>query len=207
MPSEVDSDIFLAVLELGGNEMASLPKTYITPEEYLALDRQAEVKSEYYAGQIIAFAGASKRHNLIVANVLAGIHRQLVDRPCNVYPSDMRVRISKTGMYAYPDIVVTCGEEQFADESSDILLNPIVLIEVLSETTANYDRGDKFDQYRRIESLREYILVSQEPYRADQYVRQNDTQWLLTEFHRAEDVIRLSSINCELALGEIYAKI
>ena len=187
--------------------MASLPKTYITPEEYLALDRQAEVKSEYYAGQIIAFAGASKRHNLIVANVLAGIHRQLVDRPCNVYPSDMRVRISKTGMYAYPDIVVTCGEEQFADENSDILLNPIVLIEVLSESTANYDRGDKFDQYRRIESLREYILVSQEAYRADQYVRQNDTQWLLTEFHRAEDVIRLSSINCELALKELYAKL
>jgi len=187
--------------------MASLPKTYITPEEYLALDRKAEVKSEYYAGQIIAFAGASKQHNLIVANVLAGIHRQLVDRPCNVYPSDMRVRISKTGMYAYPDIVVTCGEEQFADENSDILLNPIVLIEVLSESTANYDRGDKFNQYRRIESLREYILVSQEPYRADQYVRQNDTQWLLTEFHRAEDVIRFSSINCELALKEIYAKI
>jgi Uma2 family endonuclease len=187
--------------------MASLPKTYITPEEYLALDRQAEVKSEYYAGQIIAFAGASKQHNLIVANVLAGIHRQLVDRPCNVYPSDMRVRVSKTGTYAYPDIVVTCGEEQFADENSDILLNPIVLIEVLSESTANYDRGDKFDQYRRIESLREYILVSQEPYRADQYIRQNDTQWLLTEFHRVEDVIRLSSINCELALKEIYAKI
>jgi Uma2 family endonuclease len=187
--------------------MASLPKTYITPEEYLALDRNAEVKSEYYAGRIIAFAGASKRHNLIVVNVLAGIHRQLLDRACNVYPSDMRVRISKTGMYAYPDIVVTCGEEQFADNNSDILLNPIVLIEVLSESTANYDRGDKFDQYRRIESLREYILVSQEPYRADQYIRQNDTQWLLTEYHRAEDIIRLNSISCELALKEIYAKL
>jgi Uma2 family endonuclease len=187
--------------------MASLPKTYVTPEEYLALDREAEVKSEYLAGQIIAFAGASKQHNLIVANILAGIHRQLIDRPCNVYPSDMRVRVSRTGMYAYPDIVVTCGEEQFADDNSDILLNPIVLIEVLSESTASYDRGDKFDQYRRIESLCEYILVSQKPYRADQYVRQNDTQWLLTEFHRAEDIIRLGSINCELALKEIYAKI
>jgi Uma2 family endonuclease len=187
--------------------MASLPKTYITPEDYLALDREAEVKSEYYAGQIIAFAGASKRHNLIVANVLAGIHRQLIDRPCNVYPSDMRVRISKTGMYAYPDVVVTCGEEQFADDNNDILLNPVVLIEVLSDSTANYDRGDKFEHYRRIESLREYILVSQEPHRADQYVRQNDTQWLLTEFHTAEDVIEFSSINCKLALREIYAKV
>ena len=187
--------------------MSSLPKTYLTPEEYLAFDRKAEVKSEYYAGQVIAFAGASKRHNLIVANVLAGIHRQLVDRPCNVYPSDMRVRISKTGMYAYPDVVVTCGEEQFADDNNDILLNPIMLIEVLSESTANYDRGDKFEHYRRIETLREYILVSQELHRVDQYVRQNDTQWLLTEFHTGEDSIKFSSINCELSLKEIYAKI
>ncbi len=187
--------------------MASLPKTYITSEEYLALDRKADVKSEYYAGQIIAFAGASKRHNLIVANVLAGIHRQLIDRPCNVYPSDMRIRISKTGMYAYPDVVVTCGEEQFADENSDILLNPIVLIEVLSESTANYDRGDKFEHYRRIESLREYILVFQELHRVDQYVRQNDTQWLLTEFHTPKDIIKLNSITCELAVKEIYAKL
>jgi Uma2 family endonuclease len=187
--------------------MASLPKAYITPEEYLALDRKAEVKSEYYAGRIIAFAGVSKRHNLIVANVLAGIHRQLIDRPCNVYPSDMRVRISNTGMYAYPDVVVTCGEELFADDNSDILLNPIALFEVLSESTANYDRGDKFEHYRRIDSLREVILVFQELYRIDQYVRQNDTQWLLTEFHAAGDIIKFRSITCELTLKEIYAKV
>ena len=186
--------------------MASLPKSFIAPEDYLALDRKAEIKSEYYAGQIIAFAGASKRHNLIVANVLAGIHRQLINRPCNVYPSDMRVRISKTGMYAYPDVVVTCGEELFADDQDDILLNPIVLIEVLSESTASYDRGDKFEHYRRIESLQEYLTISQAPYRVDQYVRQNDTQWLLTEFDDEEDLIHLNSINCELALKEIYAK-
>ena len=187
--------------------MASLPKPYITPEEYLALDRKAEVKSEYYAGQVIAFAGASKRHNLIVANVLAGIHSQLMNRPCNVYPSDLRVKISKSGMYAYPDVVVTCGEEQFEDSNNDVLLNPIILVEVLSESTASYDRGDKFEHYRRIESLREYIIISQEPYRVDQYVRQNDSQWLLTEFHVAEGIVRLNSINCELSLNEIYAKI
>lgn len=187
--------------------MASLSKTYITAEEYLALDRKAEIKSEYYAGQIISFAGASKQHNLIVANVLAGIHRQLVDRPCNVYPSNLRVRISKTGMYAYPDVVVTGGPEQFADERNDILLNPIVLIEVLSESTANYDRGEKFENYRRIESLREYVIISQESPRVDQYMRQNDTQWLLTEFHAIEGKIQLISINCELTLKEIYAKI
>ena len=187
--------------------MASLPKTFITPEEYLALDRKAQIKSEYNAGQIISFAGASKKHNIIVANLIAGIHRQLINRPCNVYPSDMRVMISKTGMYAYPDVVVTGGEEIFADDNSDVLLNPVVLIEVLSESTATYDRGDKFEHYRRIESLREYLLVSQEPFRVDQYTRQSDVQWLMTEVHGSESAIKMSSINCELAVKDIYAKI
>src|SRR5262249_40035267 len=116
----------------------------------------------------------------------------------------MRVRISKTAMYAYPDVVVTCGEEQFADDQNDILLNPVVLIEVLSESTANYNRGDKFDHYRSIESLREYVLISHEPYHVDRYVRQNDTHWLLTEFADSEGIIAISSINCELAIRETY---
>jgi Uma2 family endonuclease len=187
--------------------VASLRKTFITPEEYLAIDRKAQVKSEYFAGQILAFAGASKEHNLIVANVIAGLHRQLIDRNCNVYPSDMRVKISKTGDYAYPDVVVTCGEERFDEGNKDILLNPIVLVEVLSESTAGHDRGEKFESYRRIESLREYLLISQKPYRADLYIRQNDLQWLLSEIHLPEDVVELSSINCQLALKEIYAKV
>lgn len=187
--------------------MASLPKNFVTPEAYLDMDRQAATKSEYCDGQIIAFAGASKSHNLIVANLVAGLHGQLLHRPCNVYPSDMRVQISQTGMYAYPDVVVTCGAEQFADERDDVLLNPVVLVEVLSETTAAYDRGAKFEHYRRIPSLREYLLITQEPYRVDHYTRQNDTQWLLTEFHDPESRIQLSSIQCELALKDIYAKI
>jgi Uma2 family endonuclease len=187
--------------------MASLSDTYVTPDEYLALDRAAEAKSEYCAGRIIAFAGAGKSHNLIVANVIAGVHRQLIDRPCNVYPSDMRVLISNTGMYAYPDVAITCGREEFADSRNDVLLNPIVLIEVLSESTANYDRGAKFEHYRRIESLREYILISQVPYAVDHYVRRVDAQWLLTEFDAAADVVKHSSIDCELSLSEVYAKV
>ena len=187
--------------------MASLPKTFITPEQYLAIDRESETKCEYYDGRIIAFAGASRSHNLLVGNVFAGIHRQLLNRNCNVYPSDLRVRVSKTQMYAYPDVVVTCGEERFADDSKDTLLNPTVLFEVLSESTANYDRGDKFENYRRIESLREYIIIYQEPYRVDQFVRQNDTQWLLTEHSGKDETIEIRSIGCELALKEIYAKI
>ena len=107
--------------------MASLPKTFITPEEYLEIDRKAQLKSEYFAGRIIAFAGASKEHNLIVTNVIAGLHRQLIDRNCNVYPSDMRVKVSKTDDYAYPDVVVTCGDESFDEGSKDVLINRIVL--------------------------------------------------------------------------------
>jgi len=187
--------------------MASLPKNFVAPEAYLDMDRQAAVKSEYCNGQIIAFVGASKSHNLIVANLVAGLHRQLLHRPCNVYPSDMRVQINQTGMYAYPDMVVTCASEQFADERQDILLNPIVLIEVLSESTAAYDRGDKFEHYRRIPSLREYLLVSQEPYRVDHYTRQNGTQWLLSELYDPEFRMQINSIQCELVLKDIYAKI
>ena len=187
--------------------MASLPKTFITPEEYLEIDRKAQVKSEYFAGRIIAFAGASKEHNLIVTNVIAGLHRQLIDRNCNVYPSDMRVKVSKTGDYAYPDVVVTCGDERFDDGSKDILINPIVLVEVLSGSTSAYDRGEKFESYRRIESLQEYLLITQQPYRADLYRRQNDLQWLLIEIYGPDGVVQLNSINCQLTLKEIYAKI
>jgi len=187
--------------------MSSVPKTFVTPEEYLAMDRKAKVKSEYFSGQIIAFAGASKEHNLIVANVIAGLHRQLVDRECNVYPSDMRVSIAQTGAYAYPDVVVTCGEERFDEGTVDVLLNPTVLIEVLSDSTAVHDRGEKFENYRRIESLCEYLLISQAPYRADLYTRQNDQQWLLTEIGECDGVVVLNSINCQLTLKEIYAKV
>jgi Uma2 family endonuclease len=187
--------------------MASLPKTYLTPKEFLAIDRKAQLKSEYFGGQAVAFAGASKEHNLIVANVIAAIHRQLIGRPCNVYPSDMRVGITRTGAYAYPDVVVTCGEEQFEDGMTDILLNPIVLIEVSSDSTVGRDRGEKFENYKRMDSLREYLLISQTPYRADLYVRQNDFQWLLTEIHDRDGIVDLSSINCRLTLRDIYAKV
>jgi Uma2 family endonuclease len=187
--------------------VASLPKTFITPEEYLSIDRESEMKNEYFSGRILAFAGASKEHNLIVANVIAGLHRQLINRNCNVYPSDMRVKISKTGDYAYPDVVVTCGEERFEEGNKDILTNPIILVEVLSESTAGHDRGEKFESYRRIESLREYLLISQQPYRADLYIRQNDLQWLLSEIQGSDGIVELESINCQLTLKEVFAKV
>ncbi len=182
-------------------------KTLLTPEEYLAVERRSETKHEYFAGEVFAMVGASKRHNLITANIIRLLGNQLVDRPCNVYPSDMRVKVTATGKYTYPDVVVACAEEKFDDEENDTLLNPVVIFEVLSESTEAYDRGKKFEQYQNIESLTEYLLVAQEPFRVEQYVRQSDREWRYSEYHTAEDVVTLGVIGCQLALKDVYAKV
>lgn len=187
--------------------MTSHPKNLLTPDEYLAIERKAELKSEYYAGEVFAMAGASRQHNLIVSSIIRVLGNQLLERDCNVYPSDMRVKIEKTGKYTYPDVAVVCGAEQFEDTHRDTLLNPAVIVEVLSETTEAYDRGKKFENYQYIETLREYILVSQEPYRIERYVRQNDKNWTYSEYHEAEEIVELSTIGCELSLKDVYAKV
>jgi Uma2 family endonuclease len=187
--------------------MSSHRKPLLTPEEYLAIERKSETKSEYFAGETFAMVGASKRHNLIAANIIRILGNQLLDRPCNVYPSDMRVKVSATGKYTYPDIVVACEEEIFDDAEKDTLLNPVVIIEVLSETTEAYDRGKKFEQYQYIESLTEYLLVAQEPYRIERYVRQSNREWRYSEYHQAGDVVGIGIIECELLLKDVYAKV
>lgn len=187
--------------------MSHRGKTLLTPEEYLAVERRSEVKHEYFAGEMFAMVGASKRHNLITANIIRVLGNQLLDRPCNVYPSDMRVKISATGKYTYPDVVVACEEEKFDDAENDTLLNPVVVIEVLSEFTEAYDRGRKFEQYQNIDSLTEYLLVAQEPFRVEQYVRQSNREWRYSDYRTAEDVVTISVIGCELALKDVYAKV
>jgi Uma2 family endonuclease len=187
--------------------MSSQRKTLLSPEEYLAIERKSEIKHEYFAGEMFAMVGASKRHNLITANIIRILGNQLLDRPCNVYPSDMRVKVSATGKYTYPDVVVACAEEQFDDVEHDTLLNPVIVIEVLSESTEAYDRGRKFEQYQAIESLTEYLLVAQAPYRIEQYVRQSNREWRYSEYHNAEDVIKLNAVGCELTVKDVYAKV
>jgi Uma2 family endonuclease len=187
--------------------MSSQRKTLLTPEEYLAVERASEGKSEYLAGEVFAMVGASRRHNLITANIIRILGNQLLDRPCNVYPSDMRVKVNQLGKYTYPDVVVACEEEEFDDEEKDTLLNPVVIIEVLSESTEAYDRGRKFEHYQYIESLTAYMLVSQETYRVEQYVRQGGQEWKYYEYHAAEDVVKIGVIGCELILRDVYAKI
>src|SRR5258708_18618472 len=142
--------------------MSSQPKTTHTPETYLDLDRQSAFKNEYFNGEIFAMTGASRKHNLITSNVNYSLNLQLKRRQCEVYASDMRVKVSSSGLYTYPDVVVVCGAPMFEDKETDTLINPTVIIEILSKSTEAYDRGDKSGHYRRLESLSEYILISQD---------------------------------------------
>ena len=186
--------------------MSAAPKPYITPEQYLALERQAETKSEYFAGEIFAMAGASPEHSLISSNVLGDLWSQLREGPCTVYNSDMKVR-STQEHYAYPDVTVVCGEAQFGGEEREVLLNPTLIVEVLSPSTEAWDRGGKFEQYRQRESLQEYVLIAQDRPHVERYARQADGQWLLTEVNGLEAVLALPSIGGEFALAEVYRKV
>jgi Uma2 family endonuclease len=187
--------------------MSSQAQKHYTPEEYLAQERQAQCKNEYYAGEIFAMAGASRWHNLIVTNVLRELSTQLKGRPCTTYPSDMRVKVGPAGLYTYPDVTVVCGEARFEDNQQDTLLNPTLIVEVLSESTEAYDRGGKFARYRKLDSLTEYVLITQTKPHIEHYVRQPDNRWLLAEAERLHDSIHLPSIDCHLALAEVYDKV
>ena len=187
--------------------MASQPKTFLTPEEYLDLERKAEYKSEYYQGEMFALAGASYPHNVLSLNLSALLHARLRGQSCRVVQSDMRVRVSPTGLYTYPDVAVVCVPPQFADENADTLLNPSFIAEVLSPSTEGYDRGRKFEQYRTIEYLAEYLLVAQDRIHVDLYTRQPDGRWVLSEASRLEDTLELKSIGCQVALADLYEKV
>ncbi len=178
-------------------------RTYLTSEEYIAAERKATRKSEYLSGEIVAMSCASNEHNLITVNTANGLYNQVTERGCRVYVSDMRVGIGAGVSYFYPDIAVTCDRPRFEDDALDILTNPQVIIEVLSDSTESYDRGEKFAHYRQLESLQEYILISQDRVRVEHYLRQGK-QWLLSEFSALEDVLPLISISAELPLNQIY---
>jgi Uma2 family endonuclease len=182
------------------------PKLF-TSAEYLEFERQSEVKHELIDGEIYEMAGATKSHNLIAGNVFRELSLQLLERECNAYGSDMRVKITATERYTYPDVVAVCGEEVFEDTTEDTLINPMLIIEVLSKSTEGYDRGAKFEYYQTIESFSEYVLLSQEPFRVEQFVRKTKNEWTYFEFRQAEDVVKLHSIDCELKLKDIYHKI
>ncbi len=187
--------------------MSTQLKTYLTPQEYLTVEREAEFKSEYFRGEMFAMSGASRKHNLIGLNIGADLRQQFRGRPCEVYVSDMRVKVSATGLYTYPNVVVVCGEAKFEDAHVDTLLNPTLIVEVLSASTAAYDRGQKFAHYRGIESLSEYVLVSQDECRVEHFAKQSDRQWLQTVVQSLEAEVNLPSIQGVLQLREIYDRV
>jgi Uma2 family endonuclease len=187
--------------------MSSVPTAPLTPEEYLAFERRADHKSEYVNGQLFAMAGASRAHNRITTNVTGQLYGQLRGRECEAFGSDMRVKVTATGLYTYPDVTVVCGEPLFEDDEVDTLLNPTVIVEVLSPSTEAYDRGDKFAHFRRLEALREYVLIAQDRHRVEQYTRQPDDRWLLTEVSDPGAALTLQSIGCRLTLSDIYDRV
>jgi Uma2 family endonuclease len=186
--------------------MSALPKTTWTVESYLAFERQSDIRHEFRDGEIYAMSGASRNHNRIASNVNGIFFSQLATSPCEAFQSDLRVRVSPSN-YTYPDVVVVCGEAQFEDKEVDTLLNPTVIIEVLSPSTESYDRGDKFRRYRGLDSLQEYVLIAQDNYYIEHYVRQSEGQWLFSEAAQPDDVVVLPSINCTLLLSQVYQKV
>lgn len=189
--------------------MAALPQPvpYLTPEEYLAFERQSDTKSEYWQGETYLMSGASNEHTIIEANIVAALVMQLKRRPCIARGSNLRVKVSDSGLYTYPDVTVVCGQARFEDRQADTLLNPTVIIEVLSPSTETYDRGAKFEFYRTLESLSDYLLVAQNKPMIEHYARQTDDRWLLTTYKGLDAVAAIASIGCELPLADVYDKV
>ncbi len=183
--------------------MTAAAKLRLTPEEYLAGERFADTKSEYYDGETFAMAGGSEPHSLISMNVGGELRQQLLAKPCRVYNSDLKVRATETA-YAYPDVTVVCGEPEFEDEQADVLLNPTVIVEVLSPTTEGWDRGGKFERYRERASLQEYLLLAQDRVHGERFARQPHGEWLLSVVDGRDGVLSLPSIGCQLALARVY---
>lgn len=182
------------------------PKTYYSPEEYLTLERAAEFKSEYFNGEIIAMAGESLNHGRIKADTLKIIGRQLAGKDCEDFTSDTKVRTPGLNVFGYPDIVIVCGQILYHDQFQDVILNPKMIIEVLSPSTELYDRGEKFASFRQLESLTDYLLISQDKVRIEHYVRHGKF-WLLSEESDLANSIAIESIECTLPLNEVYARV
>jgi Uma2 family endonuclease len=185
--------------------MSSIPKTKLSEEDYLAIERNASIKSEYYKGEVFAMAGAGNNHNIITANVIILIGSFLRGKGCTIYPSDMRLHIPENSLYTYPDTMVVCGQKQFKDEKKDTILNPVLIVEVLSPTTEGYDRGEKFRLYRSIPHLQEYLLVDSQRFTIEKYQKNEEGNWVLTDAQQPGSSLHLTSIDLQLSLQEVYA--
>jgi Uma2 family endonuclease len=188
--------------------MTAQPVPQLSFEDWLAAERAAtDQRSEFVAGDVFAMTGATEAHNLIVANVVRELGNALKGRPCRVYPSDLKVRIEAENIGTYPDAMVICGDRAFYDDRRDVVTNPTLIVEVLSESSEAYHRGNKFRHYRALPSLQAYLLLSQQRMQAELFVRQPDESWNLSAFANPTDRIPLAAIGAELMLGEAYDKV
>jgi Uma2 family endonuclease len=188
-------------------EVSTQSRVRITPEEYLFLERKAETKSEYFDGEMIPMPGVSLEHDRIVINLISELDSQFQDRPAEVHGPELSIKVPRKGSYFYPDVSVVFGDPEVEGEHRDTLLNPRVVFEVLSPSTESYDRGPKFAHYRTLESLQEFILVSQNEPRVERYLRQDDGNWLYSEVTDPAGSLELVSVACRVPLSRIYRKV
>lgn len=191
------------------SNLAYAKNNYISPEEYLAFEREAPEKHEFIDGEIVAMAGASENHNVIASNLSGELFIQLKNSKCRAFSSDMRVKAvkAKKTNYYYPDIVVTCGKREFDDEKRDVLLNPKVIVEVLSKSTRLKDRNEKLESYMALESLTDYVLVEQDTMRIEHYSRLDKENWKVRLLNENAQELSLDSINCRVSLADIYNEV
>jgi len=187
--------------------MLQLKEKYISAEEYFAAEEYAEYKSEYYHGEIFAMSGATHNHNVIAVNITAALHSALYGSDCFVYAGDMRVQVDPAKHYTYPDVTVVCGRIDFSTGRKDTVSNPLVIFEILSESTADYDRGAKFRAYRKIPSFREYIMVDQYSYDVEHYHKNESGFWVTEEFDQISDRFTIHSLDVEICLKDIYYRL
>ena len=179
----------------------------LTESGYLAVERAAVFKSEFCQGEVFAMAGGTRRHSLITSNLIREFGDKLEGRPCVPYGSDLRVKVEASGLLTYPDMSVACGEQRFLDSEEDTLINPVLIVEVLSDSTEAYDRGRKFDHYQQIPSLREYLLISQSEPRLDLFIRQPGGEWLLRSFSGLRATVKIPSLKMVVSLSKVFARI
>ncbi len=187
--------------------MVAKPQNYFSPEEYLALEEVADYKSEYYQGEIFAMSGRSANHNRIAKNLVIALEVALESKPCETFITDMRLLVKKNGLYTYPDVMVICGQLEFAEGRTDTLTNPIVIVEVLSKSTQDYDRSAKFELYRAIETLQDYVLIDQARVHVEYFRKLEDGRWLLQEFNQLEAILRVEAVGVEIPLSRVYQRV
>ncbi|MBF0468003.1 MAG: Uma2 family endonuclease [Desulfamplus sp.] len=186
----------------------ALKKSVMTQEEYLEFEKTSEERHEYFNGEIFAMVGASLNHNQISMNLGRELGVQLKDSPCRPFSNDLRVKIQHIDKYTYPDVVIVCGNIELEKSGGmETLLNPVVIIEILSDSTELYDRGTKFHHYRLLPSLREYILVSQHSCLVEKYARSDGGQWIYTSYEEMDRIMAIESVKCELILSDIYYRV